>query len=273
MVGFKRRVNVIMSLLLSIVFLFMFAAGGIFVKAEEIDEITEEEAELISEFIADVQLELSEDNTAVEYILYEYIDHMNFSTSEQLNEIGEATEQILQDYNEVFNPGAVQPQWLIIGNKFRGNYLLRASVAAAVAYFLHNGYRLSAELLIKARTNNFTEAIYVPFYSGVVTNTPLFKEIGADDSWDRETSAQFQLGATVAENDAHYAINWFDFTTERCGDDTLIHISDVYDFDFDDTYSGIVGYATCVMAIAQRVGVLTQYNVRINKWYYGEASV
>ena len=70
MVGFKRRVNVVMTLLLSIVFLFMFAAGGVFVKAEEIDDMTNEEQALMEDFISDVQSILSEEDQTVEDVLF-----------------------------------------------------------------------------------------------------------------------------------------------------------------------------------------------------------
>ena len=122
---------------------------------------------------------------------------------------------------------------------------------------------------MRARTNTCTSRVYIPRASNVVTRTAIFQDIGANDYWDSETSAQFVGGSTIDENDAHFTINWFSFTTERCGDDTLIHITDTYDFDFDDCYSGIVGLAVGTMAIAQRVGVIVPYQVNINKWYYG----
>lgn len=177
---------------------------------------------------------------------------------------------MLQEYNEVFNPG-LSSDWISIGSRFRRNYITRAAVAVATAYFLHKQYYLSAELLMRARTNALWGMTYIPISSGVVTRTALFKDIGANEEWDNETSAQFK-GGTLAEDDAHYAINWFNFTTERTLGGTLIHITDVYDFDFDfgDAYTGVVGFGANVMAIAQRVGVLTPYNVKIDQWYYGD---
>ena len=213
--------------------------------------------QLIAENIVVLESVLAENYTDVVNELnkmieqYEEIlaDTATEEESEQINNLIATLEELIADY-QLYNAG-------ISTYKFHAVY--SPAVAAVVAYFNHNGYQLSAELLTYAKENTGRTSIYVPAYSARAKYTTVIQQIGYGTVV--QGSAAFEPGDSEIDMDMYYAIYNFDFFKES-PTSRLVYVNDTYDFGHDEAnYTSIAGIAVETMYRAQQAGFLTPFIV------------
>lgn len=132
---------------------------------------------------------------------------------------------------------------------------LRAAVGAAAAYFTAKDYQLSLDLLGFATINLDTTTTYSSRYNLRIRESAVFADIVAGSA--NSGSDAFPNEGGAIDQDLYFAIHAFDWSKVGGG---LLVVQDVYDFERDGDYSGIVGVAVNSMADAQAAGILVPYN-------------
>lgn len=132
-------------------------------------------------------------------------------------------------------------------------------VAAVIAYFNAQGYKLSSELLSHAWNNKSLNSSYTPVYGYYVQSSSTFRNISNGKT--TSGSGAFLNSGTVRERDCYYAIHKFNYT-KPTATSKIVDIKDRYDF-AQGTYSGIAGIAVNTMYTAQQVGSLVPFYTTI----------
>ena len=244
--------------------LLLFSCNVMSVFAEEMEEITQEELQFIEETTTMINTDLWNNNTFVEYELNSLIEEVNdlgADGEEYARRLEEIRDEYLYEYDEVETVN-------MVGFGFVRIRILRIAVASIIAWFRHKGCYLAAELLTFAKYNNDTSTEYIPYYGYIVKNTSGYSDIISKE--EESDSYTFESRSGKYNADAYYSLHTvnyekeFDFDTNGDLILTQLNIADVYDFNYSRQYSGIAGAAVNTMYIAQRVGVITPYNVLIS---------
>lgn len=106
-----------------------------------------------------------------------------------------------------------------------------------------------------------TGGIYTPYHGDRIRDTNAFRnlltQIGVQSSVNG--ASKFPNAGNTMDRDFYYAIHKYDYTYGN----GYITIKDVYDFAYNSNYEGIVGTAVNTMALAQLLGIIVPYDVRI----------
>ncbi len=137
--------------------------------------------------------------------------------------------------------------------------VLTPAVAAVASYFSSSGYLLSFELLVHAQDNNKLNSSYSPHYGNRILSSPVVARI-KQSKQDVTGSAAFENSGTQVQKDLYYAIHAFNYTFTR--NTGQFKLTDRYDFEYGD-YNGIAGAAIDTMWLAQEMGVIVPYYVKI----------
>ncbi|WP_422114634.1 hypothetical protein [Brachybacterium sp. UNK5269] len=133
----------------------------------------------------------------------------------------------------------------------------RAAVAAIAAWFISKGYLLSAELIKRARDNKTLNSNYTPSYRSGLINSPVIRKIRSQSKASGSDSFPSSTSGTYAK-DNYYAIHAFNWTKSGI----RVSISDRYDF-APGKYSGLAGTAVNAMWLAQQLGHIKPYYVKV----------
>lgn len=169
---------------------------------------------------------------------------------DKVNDLIKTLDEITVDYEDSLsrNPNSRLP----------GDYA--PAVAAVIAYFNANGYKLSSELLVHMRSNSSVGSTYVPTYGYYVQSSAVFRNISRGGSISG--TAAFPNSGTTRERDLYYGIHNFYWRKSSAGTRT-VKITDLYDYAKSNEYTGVAGVAVNTMYAAQQAGYLTKYYVNI----------
>lgn len=136
-------------------------------------------------------------------------------------------------------------------------------VADAIAYFHVCGYYLSAELLTHAFNNTSLDSVYEPTYGYIVSQSSVYWNIANGTS--NSGSSVFPNVSGTVNKDLYYAIHYFGYIRNTYYH--YVYIYDRYDFEQEDTYSGLLGVAVGSMYNAQVAGVIVPFYTTITQYY------
>lgn len=144
------------------------------------------------------------------------------------------------------------------------NPVYSVAIASIVTYFTSMKYYLSAELLTYAKTTS-TGGLHRPSQAHIINRTSELARIKNEIRGQESGSGYgaFEKGGTTADNDLYYAIHYCDYSYNR----GQLTITDYYDFEFNDSYSGLAGTAVDTMAMAQLLGVIVPYSIQFDLTY------
>lgn len=137
---------------------------------------------------------------------------------------------------------------------------IRVTIATVNAWFYAKGYFLSSELLTHAMHNKNKSSFYSPVNGSIVTKSPVYTKL-KNKPYRATGTDRFPNSGTTVQKDLYYSIHKFRW--ERASSGYLI-IRDYYDFE-PGKYTGIQSIAVDNMYLAQKLGVLTPYNITISK--------
>ena len=173
----------------------------------------------------------------------------NKGNQDKFRDLINVSQSLLDDYsnykNDVITRGGYHP-------------VLSPAVAAIVTFFSASGYYLSAELLVHAKDNNILDSTYYPGFGSNVLYSSVTTSIRSSNATSG-SNAYPNSGSTV-EKDLYYAIHRFSWEKNY---NNQITIKDRYDYDVTQNYAGIQGVATDTMYLAQTLGVIVPFQVRI----------
>lgn len=137
---------------------------------------------------------------------------------------------------------------------------IKGAIASMKAYFSIRGFALSKELLEYSQINTSPTRLYVPDNKMVLRVSDIVSELKKQPSGSGGTS-RFPYGPAMMTADAHFAINKFRW---RRGIGTKLHIYDRYDFESDpnSSYNDIVNHGVSIMVEAERLGIITYFDVQ-----------
>lgn len=133
---------------------------------------------------------------------------------------------------------------------------LAYAVAAIIAYFQSNGYDLAAELLSVAYINTSSSSTYEPRYGYKASASSVINKIRYNNQI--YGSALFPNSESQNDKDLYYAIHKFDYVKSS----GRLMLTDIYNYATSD-YTGIADAAVNTMFLAQQLGVIIPFNVRI----------
>lgn len=140
--------------------------------------------------------------------------------------------------------------------------VLSPAVASIVTYFTMNKFYLASELLTYAKELS-DGGEYEPYSVNNVRSTTeysrLRREIINSGREPQSGTSNFEKGSSIADKDLYYAIHGYSYDYES----GLLTITDYYDFAYNKDYDGIAGTAVNTMYMAQLLGVIIPYDVRI----------
>lgn len=177
----------------------------------------------------------------------------NVEERSQINRLITITEELSRDYQNYKK-----------NNSLQGVSQLKAEVAAVVAYFNANGYKLSAELLTHARDYHNPDGLYKPHYGYLCSQSPVVEKIWANPNTVSGSDA-FNKNAfsSTVTTDLYYSIHKFQYIKHFNINNSFLEIEDTYDYASGDYPFSIGGIAVELMYQAQEAGVLTPYLVYI----------
>lgn len=249
----KRKFTKIISCFLAIL---MLIPNTIAYASEEKTDV-----QILQENIAAIEEMLTTNGTDVlseiNEMIAEYKEMLNNTTvneeKQQITNLISTLEEILSEYT-YYNEGRTTN---------RGFHVIYTpAVAAVIAYFNSNGYKLAAELLTHAEENTKLNSTYHPIYGSLVKKSATFKKI-ATGGKIKGSDSFAKISGTVNQ-DLYYAIHAFDFTKTSTVS-KKVTIKDRYDFKKGDKYSGLAGLAIDTMYEAQEAGYLVPYYVIITE--------
>lgn len=130
------------------------------------------------------------------------------------------------------------------------------AVSAVVAYFIQQGYILSAELLAHAKDNNVIDSSYTPSNGALMTRTAKYAELCANGL--TSGTANFTTTGATVDDDFYYAIHACSYTKDV--EANTITVTDRYDF-ATDASNDIQGIAVDTMYKAQEAGVIVPFQL------------
>lgn len=134
-------------------------------------------------------------------------------------------------------------------------------VAAVIAYFNVNGYKLSAELLSHMKANEVKDSDYTPTHGDIVLQSSVFT--GIANGHVASGSGEFPNQGSKTDKDLYNAIHFFNYEKPSANSKTVT-ISDRYDFAANNPGS-IAGVAMDMMYKAQEAGYLTPFYTKITE--------
>lgn len=174
-----------------------------------------------------------------------------YAEHDKLQALIETTIELKESYDR-YSSGTAMPQGIT-------HPVLTPAIAAVASYFSVNGYLLSFELLVHAEDNNVLNSNYIPYYGSKINASPFIPQVKSGGK-DATGSGSFENQGTKEQKDLYYAIHAFNYSYVRnTGKFTL---TDRYDFAYGD-YNGIAGAAIDTMWMAQNLGVLVPYYLKI----------
>lgn len=119
------------------------------------------------------------------------------------------------------------------------------------AYFNVNGYKLSSELLLHAKSNKILDSTYNPLNTDDLQNSTLLKQLSNNSNTSGSSAFTKSDG-----DDLYYAIRGFTYTKSVSG--RALSLRDRYDY-HENSDTGVSGVAISWMYDAQERGVLTPF--------------
>lgn len=216
----------------------------------------------------------------VEQICY-YQKMLGVATDEQeidkINNLIVGTKNILdmyqsmakQDEVEVFELNTINGPTIETVLTYAEVYALSSTaVPAAIAWFGASNYLLSAELLTHAWIENFFPGDYYPIHGNRV--------VGSQTTYDFIKSALTynEVSYTIHdpnplntytcyEEDLGFALNSVKMARSSV-DSSEVRITDIYDFEVKDEYNEVLAALIGVFEVAQKFGIIGDYNVIID---------
>ena len=249
----KRKFTKIISCFFAIL---MLVPNTIVYAADEKTDV-----QILQENIVAIEEELTANGTDVfseiSEMIVEYNEMLNNTTvneeKQQITDLVSTLEEILSEYISYNEKGNINERFHII---------YTPAVAAVIAYFNSNDYKLAAELLAHAEENTKFNSTYHPIHGSLVKKSATFKKI-ANGGKTKGSGSFAKIDGTVNQ-DLYYAIHAFDFTKPSAAS-KKVTIKDRYDFKKGDKYSGLAGLAIDTMYEAQEAGFLVPYYVVITE--------
>lgn len=217
----------------------------------EIDIRLEENMRIIENMLEKKGTSVSEElNIAIANLEIEKQRAALEEDKEKLQSLINSTKNLQRSYNN-YKKGVV--------TRGINHPVLTPAVAAVATFFSSSGYRLSFELLVHAQENNVLNSNYSPHYGDRILSSPVIQKI-KQSSKDVSGSASFENSGTQVQKDLYYAIHAFNYKFTKSS--RRVSLTDRYDFAYGD-YEGIAGAAIDTMWMAQEVGVIVPYYVKI----------
>lgn len=202
---------------------------------------------------------LRENNTNVEEQLNIMIEEYNELGLEEL--IKTLNEEIADHNDYLFATINKNEEISTVGFDFN-EIKCKAAISIATAAFNCLNYKLSAELLTKARSNKNSKYTYFnPKYSDRVTESKTFISLAYGGLTSGNSS--FEKSGKSVDNDLYYSIHGFTFKKATSKSHTVT-IYDIYDFKENDN-STIENKVINIMKKAQDLRIIIPYNVLITK--------
>lgn len=178
----------------------------------------------------------------------------DFVEKKKIKDLIESLDVVINDYNKVYERN--DTKILLPPN------VDTVAVAAVIAYFKSNGYKLAAELLVHARSNKVIDSNYAPTAANTVQirQTSVFKTL-MNGSTKSGTSA---FKKSNSNSDLYYAIHAFSYEFSGQGAYRTLFVTDRYDFESDKNYPTVQGVAVNAMLLAQRSGTIKPFKVKFS---------
>lgn len=190
----------------------------------------------------------------------------NLENKEKLNDLIESYTKMILEYDEYLKQEALGNGGITIQGVYHP--VLTPAVATIVSYFNMNQYYLSAELLTYANDRS-NGGVYSPYFGYRILGTAKYAEVAYQIRTSGKTSGNgntcFEKGSTVEDNDLYYAIHACNYQFTSYNRNLIF--SDIYDYDVNADYQGIAGTAINTMYMAQVLGVIVPFSVKISVNY------
>lgn len=211
-----------------------------------------------------IEEELAKNNTSVlneiAKLKKEYEDMKVNSSPEDIKKLNDLIDTLtLEEKNYKKSKNAeIQPN-VLNERKLTSKGDPNMMIPLVIGFFQAKGYKLSAELLIHARSNKKYMSTYDPVNGNRVKCSPMYAYCFKNNN--AVGSGEFRNEGNTEQRDLYYAIHCFDYN--RNGNN--ITIFDIYNYAESDrvAYGDLAGYAINDMYRAQQQGIITPYTVRI----------
>lgn len=234
---------------LAIAFCFAFPQTRLVVKGATLEENIKAIETELAEMGTDVPTELNK-QLAVYRGLLDSDKTLSDEKKSQIEELALMTESLIFQYGDGVH---AKRGWL------KDNFMYFQAVASVVAYFVGNGYYLSAELLTHMQYNRAVDSIYTPVNVEQISNSSVFKGIKTKDK--KQGSSRFPKQGGVGDMDLFYSLHQFSYV--KFDEGQTIVIFDRYDYAPDGDFELFDNIPIQVMYAAQEAGVLAPYYVLI----------
>lgn len=167
---------------------------------------------------------------------------------------------MIVEYNDYQNSRIIEPN--NIDPYGVDHPILSPAVATIVSFFLTMRYYLAAELLTYAKEDAVLNEYYYPVFGVYVYDTAEYDRLVDEISnvISGNGTSSFLKGGIVKDNDLYYALHRYNYAFNY----SSLTITDYYDYQVNSDYQGIAGTAINTMYMAQVLGVIVPYYVRIN---------